>query len=231
MTVEEAVFDVFEIKRALNDETDLDELFVLQKLNSYRSILINQQYQLTGHLDYSWLQRHPQFRWEKVTAADDPNVIHSSITLGKFKLPKVVSLPDDLGLYQVTGSGAIRIYSKDEFATMMVRAEIEERHPRHGYYSKIGDVLYSFPYEMYGQAVMIADNPMDIPIIENNVQRDFAITDEYPTDSSIVQQCILQILTVDLKLADQQITDVINNSAVDLNIMKNASQQAAGGNR
>lgn len=231
MTIEEAVYDVFEIKKAANDETDLDEFFVLQKLNSYRAIVINQLYQLTGHLDYSWLQRHPQFSWEKVTAADDPNVITSSITLGKFKLPKVVSLPENLGLYQLTGSGGIRVYSQDDFATMMLRAEIEERHPDHGYYSIIGDVVYSFPYNMYGQAVLVADNPMDVPVIENNVQRDFAITDEYPSDSALMQQCILQVLTVDLKIADQQVSDIINDSQVQLKLMQNAGKQNAANSR
>ena len=231
MTIEEAIFDVFEIKQALEDDSDLDELFVLQKINAYRAININAQFQLSNHLDYSWMQRHPQFRWEKVTAADDPNVTNSSITLGKYKLPKVIGLPEDLGLYQIMGSGAIRIYSKDDFSTMMLRAEIqEERHPNHGYYSKIGDVAYSYPYQMYGQAILIAENPMDVPIIENNVQRAFAVTDEFPADIGLLQQCILQVLTNDLKLLDQQVTDIINNSQNELKILKNAGKQVTRSN-
>ena len=229
MKIENAIYDVIEIRKALGDDDPLDQFFILQKLNAYRAILINAQFQITNHLDYGWLQRHPQFRWEKVTAADDPNVTHSSITLGKFKLPKVISLPEDLGLYQVMGSGAIRTYSKDEFATMMIRAEIqEERHPRHGYYSKIGDVVYSVQYEMYGQAVMVAENPMDIPIIENNVQRVMTVDDEYPADIAIVQQAVLAFLTKDMKLSDQQVTDIINDSQSQLKLMKDAAKQAAG---
>lgn len=232
MKIENAIFDIVEIRKAVGDDDPLDELFLLQKLNAYRAILINAQYQLTNHLDYGWLQRYPQFRWEKVTAADDPNVIHSSITLGKFKLPKVVSLPEDLGLYQVMGSGAIRLYSKDDFATMMIRAEIqEERHPRHGYYSKIGDVLYSFPYAMYGQAVLCAENPMDVPIIENNVQRVMTVEDEYPADIAIIQQAVLAILTKDLKISDQVVSDIINDSQSELKLMQNAAKQAAGSSR
>lgn len=229
MTIEEAIFDVFEIKQALEDDSDLDELFVLQKLNSYRALFIAQRYQLTNDMDSSWFQRHPQFTWEKVTSADDPNVTNSSITLGKYKLPKVVSLPEDKGLYQVMGSGAIRVYSKDDFNTMLMRAEIkEERHPNHGYYSKIGDVAYSFPYAIYGQAIVIAENPMDVPIIENGVKRDFAITDEYPAGADLLQQCILQVLTTDLNISNQQITDLINDGQSQLKILKDAGKQVAG---
>ena len=175
------------------------------------------------------MQRHPQFTWEKVTSADDPNVTNASITLGKYKLPKVIGLPEDLGLYQLMGSGGIRLYSKDDFAVMLMRAEIqEERHSRHGYYSKLGDVVYSFPYEIYGQAVLIAENPMDVPMIENNVQRSLTFADEYPTDPSIVQQCILQILTKDLKISDEQVSDIINDSQEQLKIMKDVARQTAG---
>jgi len=229
MTIEEAIYDIIEIKDAFGDDSDLDEMFLLQKLNSYRALLINAQYQLTAHIDYTWLQRHPQFIWEKVTAADDPHVTNSSITLGKYKLPKIVSLPEDLGLYQVMGSGAIRLYSKDDLAVMLMRAEIqEERHPRHGYYSKVGDVIYSFPYEMYGQAILIAENPMDVPMIENNVQRSLTFADEYPADPAIIQQCILQILTKDLKISDEAVSDIINDSQEQLKIMKDVAKQNAG---
>ncbi len=231
MTVEEAIFDIIEIKNAFGDDTDLDEMFLLQKLNSYRELLINAQYQLTAHIDYTWLQRHPQFTWEKITAADDPNVTIGSITLGKYTLPGIVTLPEDLGLYQVMGSGGIRLYSKDDFATMMTRAEIkEERHPRHGYYSRIGNVVYSFPYEIYGQAILIAANPMDVPInTSTTTTRTMLFTDEYPASVGLIQQCILQILSKDLKISDEAVSDIINDSQEQLKIMKDGvAKQTAG---
>lgn len=132
MTFEEYIWDIMEIKGALEDDSDLEEMWVLHKLNSYRAVHIGQEHALTNEIDPIWLQRIHKFSYEKTTAADDPAIASNSITLGKATLPTVVRLPEDMGTYRVSGSGAILQFEPCDFNRLMMKAEIGEE--SHGEY-------------------------------------------------------------------------------------------------
>lgn len=223
MKIEELLWDVFEIKGALEDDSDLEETWVLYKLNQYRAVFIPQEYAITQQINPVWLQRVHKFSWEKVTAADDPAIVYNSVTLGKYTIPRVISLPDDQGTYRISGSGAIQQFEPIDFNLMMMKADVgEESHGEYGYYTKIGDVIYIRPYIMEGSAVIIAENPLNVPILDplTGLLRGMLFTDEYPLDGNLAQRSIIEFLTKDMAISEATITDIINDSQSQLKILK-----------
>lgn len=232
MTVEQIIYDILEVKNTVNDDSDLDELFLLQKINSYRAIMIQNHYAQRGYIESAWIQRYPTFDFEKVLSSDDPAVGWGSMVLGKYRLPKMISLPDQIGLFQVFGSGRARPLSMTDFSTMIMRAGIDEELPKgSGFVCVLGDDIYVYPYIMKGQAHIIASNPMEVPVIENGVKRDMLATDEYPLDSGMAQMIILEILTKDLNINNQSISDIVNDAQSGLKILQNGGgvRQNQGG--
>ncbi len=232
MRFEEIIWDIMEIKGALEDDSDLEEMWVLHKINQYRAAHIVAEYAMTNEIDPVWLQRIHKFKWIKTTAADDPAIIYNSVTLGKFTLPRTVKLPEDMGTYRIGGSGAILQFEPCDFNRLMMKVEIgEESHGEYGYYSKVGDVVYEIPYLMEGSAIIIAENPLDVQINDAGTLRDMTFEDQYPLDPLLAQRVILDVLTKDLALADGSITDIINDSQREFKIMKDEQQIARPSNR
>ena len=221
MTIEDIVYDIIEIKAALEDDSDLDETWLLMKINNYRSVMIAQQYALEPVIDPMWLQSTVKFDFVKADAADDPAIDVNSITLGRAIIPAVVSLPEDLGFYRLSGSGGIIGFEPTDFDTLVMKALIKEQiHRNYGYYARIGTFLYVFPYIMEGKAILIAEDPTSIKIYDGTSYRDAVATDPYPVDAKTAQMIILQILTNDLKFYEQAVSDVVNDAQMNLRIMK-----------
>ena len=222
MTIEEMVWDILEIKGALEDDSDLEELWVLQKVNQYRAIHIEMEFNLTNEINPIWLQRIHSFNFEKVTSADDPAITVGSIEFGKAVLPRVIKLSDDFGTYRLSGSGGVSQLEPCDFNRLVMNAELKDFHGQYGYYSKVGDIVYVSPYIMTGAAIVIVENPFDIKVNENGVLRDMTVSDNYPLDATLAQRVILDVLTKDLALAANAITDIVNDSQDKFKIMKDA---------
>lgn len=223
MTIEEYIWDVKEIKGLLTDDSDIEDMWILHKLNMYRAIHIVNEYNLTNEIDPIWLQRIYKFRWKKCNASDDPNIIYNSITLGKYIFPKIINLKEGLGNYRISGSGSIIQFESCGFDRLMMKLEIgEETNGQYGYFSKIGDTIYISPYIPEGSATIIAENPLDVPINDNGTFRNMEFTDEYPLDAILAQKCILDLLTKDMAISDKSITDIVNDSQNEFKILKDA---------
>jgi len=231
MVLEDLIYDVKEIKAALEDDTDLEDSWLIHKANNYRAILISEQYRLEPVIDPAWLQPLEKFAFTKTDAADDPAITVNSITLGRAIIPPVVSLPEDLGFNRLTGSGGIISFEPTDFDTLTMKALVkEEIHRNYGYYARIGLFVYVYPYVMEGKAFIIAEDPTTVKIHDGTSFRDMIISgengqtpDQYPIDAKTAQMIVLQILTVDLKLNDQAVTDVVNDSQSNLRIMKDGA--------
>lgn len=229
MTAEELVYDILEIKNALEDDRDLDELWLLNKINMYRSSFMSQYFLLNNEILPSWQQRLRKQTVRRVTAADDPSITNSSIVIGKVTLPKIVSFPDDVGLVRVTGSSGIISFDQIDFDNLMLKIHFNEpRMGDFGWCSRIGDDLFLYPLIREIQAVIVAENPMDIKVIDPTTRllRDMTITDEYPIDMDIAQKIVLEILTKDLQINMQSISDIQNDSQTQLKILQNANNKA-----
>ena len=213
--------DILEIKNAVNDDTDLEEMWILHKFFTYRAVHIAFEFALTNQINPAWLQRHPKIDIARCTAADDPSVLYSSVQVGKASIPTVVSLPDNLGLYRLSGSSGIINLEPCDFGRMMMKASInEERAPASGYYSQIDNKVYVWPYVPYISAILIAANPLEIPYNDNGTIRDLTLEDQCPVDQMIAQKAIIDFLTKDLAIKEGTIADITNDSQSELNIMR-----------
>jgi hypothetical protein len=226
MTAEELVYDILEIKNALEDDNDVDPLWLLNKINMYRSSFIAQYYAINNEILPAWQQRIRKQKVKRVTAADDPTITNSSVVLGKVTLPKIVSLPGDVGFIRLTGSGGILSFDQIDFDTLMLKVYFkEERMGEFGWFSRVGEDVFMFPLLREVQAIIIPENPMDIQVIDpiTNSLRQMEITDEYPIDMDIAQKIVYEILTKDLQINMQSISDVVNDSQSQLKILQNAN--------
>jgi hypothetical protein len=231
MKVSEIIWDILEIKHAIEDDSDIEELWILQKINAYRGLLIQQEFALTNSINPIWLQRVPKFKLTKCTSADDPSITYSSVFLSKGTLPKVISLSEDLGTYRISGSGAITQLEPCDFNTLLMRIEIGELpNGNYGYYSKIGQNIYIWPLMMEASAIIIAENPFNIQVQENGILRDMTFEDDYPLDISLAQKAILEILTKDFAISEGSIPDIINDSQRQFKILKSEMPGKVVGN-
>lgn len=213
MTTAEIIWDVLELKHALEDDSDIDELWVLHKINSYRELFIRQDYEMNNLINPSWIQRVHKIETSKVSAADDPSITLSSIWLSKASIPSVIALPYDLGVYRISGSSSITQFQPCDFNTLMMRIEIgEEMNSHYGYYSRIGNDIYLYPLCMEISGLIVAQNPMDIQINDSGTLRARTLEDEYPVDLAMAQKIVLEICTKDFAISEGSIPDILNDS-------------------
>lgn len=229
MTAEEIIYDILEIKNALEDDHDIEPLWLLQKINNYRAIFILDDYKRNGEIKPDWLQRLRKIQTTKITSADDPAITYTSILLSKATIPSILTLPDDMGLVRVTGSSGILPYDQVAFDTLMMKIHFEEeKMGSFGYYSRMGSTLYIWPLVMEIQAVIIPADPMDVQVLDpiTNTLRARTIADEYPLDIAIAQQIVLEICTKDLQLNMKSIADITNDSKHQLRILQSEAGQS-----
>lgn len=227
MTAEEIVYDILEIKNALEDDRDLDELWLLNKINMYRSVFIAMNYVQNQEIESIWVQRLRKQKVVRTTPADDPSITNSSIVVGKVTLPNIISLPGDVGLVRVTGSSGILSFDQIDFDTLMLKIAFkEEKMGEFGYCARVGNDLFIYPLVREIQAMLIAEDPFGIQVMGSNGQlRDMLVTDEYPLDMATAQRIALEILTKDLMFNAQSVSDIVNDSQNQLKILQNAGGQ------
>ena len=228
MTAAEIVFDILEIKNAINDDREIDEIWLIHKFNAHRSLQIIEEFKQSNEIRSMWLMRLYKQEVKKVTSADDPSISVTSIELGKVHLPNIVAIPNDAGFVRLTGSSGILSFDPVSYDTLMLKIMYkEERMGEFGYYTQIGNDVFLWPYVREVQAIIIPEDPFDIQIIDptTKVLRDFEITDDYPLDIDMCQKAIWEVLTKDLAYNDQQVRDIVNDSQNQLKLMRNGSNQ------
>ena len=228
MNAAEIVYDILEIKNAINDDRDIDEIWLIHKFNAHRSLQIIEEFKQSNEIRSMWLMRLYKQEVKKVTSADDPSIISTSIELGKVHLPNIVAIPNDAGFVRLTGSSGILTFDPVSYDTLMLKIMFkEEKMGEFGYYTQIGNDVFLWPYVREVQAIIIPEDPFDIQIIDpiTKVLRDFGITDDYPLDIDMCQKAIWEVLTKDLAYNDQQVRDIVNDSQNQLKLMRNGSNQ------
>lgn len=221
MKVADIIYDVFEILNQLEDDRDIDELWLMSKINAYRAIAIQDEYKTSREINPIWLQRIRKFAFKKVDAADDPTISGSSIQLGRYTLPAIIGLPDDQGLNRLSGSSSIRSLDPTDFNTLLLKAEAGDVEPGYGYYTKIQNTIYEWPYILEGSAIVIAENPFDIsePDPDDPLKITSSILDSYPIDAANAQKIILEILTKEFQINIKSISDITNDAQSQLKIL------------
>lgn len=231
MTAEEIIYDILEIKNALEDDHDIEPMWLLHKINAYRSIFIPQDYRLNGELRPEWIQRVFKTTTDKVTSADDPSITFTSIQLSRATLPAILAMPDDRGVIRVSGSSGILSFDQVSFEILMLKIHFkEEKMGQFGYFARVGNTVYVWPLVMEIQAQIIAADPMDVQVYSAGVLRDRMITDEYPLDPAMAQQIVLEICTKDLQLNMNSVSDIVNDSKHQLRVLQSGNSKVREAN-
>lgn len=223
MNYEDIIWDIREIVKAIEDDSDLSDFWLINKINNYRQIHILNDYNLNNYINPAWLQRIYKFKWEKVTAADDPNITYSSVILGRHIFPALINLPEDLGLYRLSGSSNIDNFEYTSIFNLMLLSKMDASNRNYGYYTRIGNYVYITPHVPEGTAIVIAANPMEIQVNDEGTLRDRKISDECPIDGYNAQKIIIDILTNDLRINLSILGDYLNDAEDNLKVLKNTN--------
>lgn len=221
MTIEEIIYDVKEIVNAVTDDSDLSDEWILHKINSYGAVIKQEKYRESGgYIDPSWILRTGLIKTERVKPADDPAITYSSVDFSKVALHSVISFPDDAGLTILPSSGIYPLEVSSVEMMAMKASQNKPLPPNMGYYARIGTAAYIWPILAEIIVLSVPENPMDVKIRTSTSYRDRALDDYYPIDMDTAQKAILTLLTKDLKIKMETISDIVNDSQDQLNIMK-----------
>lgn len=224
MKIEESIYDVFEILKALSDDSDVMEEFVLSRLNSYRSQIIARRIENEGILSAVWLQDMPLYSAEKVNSADDPAIAETSVTVGKITIPNVISTLGGEGIFRVSTPSRHFPYSPVDYGLLFMKIRLDEiEHQQYGFYYTIGNNLYTYPYASKIKATLILDNPLDGQVLENSVWRNRVLSDDWHTDRTTANEAILSVLTKDYQISKREIADFVNDAQAMLNVLQAAN--------
>lgn len=130
-------------------------------IHQYRAKEIRREFQKYREIDPTWLQNMGLVNYTKVTSDDDPNIPDtvSDCVLGKFTIPTVVNMPDDMGVYRVVSGDRKCSYYRTTpdrfwgFVDGSLRSKFK-------YYFRIGNAVYIHPYSEQGIMTLILDNPL-----------------------------------------------------------------------
>lgn len=164
MNFEDLIYDIKTIlsKSSITDDTRLDDMFIAHKCNNYRSIYIKNIYYKTRQIDHTWLQDLGKLDVTCVSSGDDPNLYNTSIKLGKITLPPIVSLPDDIGVWNIRSSSKQKKYFPIDISMFYLMINVDDiRLRQFDFYYKIGDAIYIYPFEQEISGQFILDNPLD----------------------------------------------------------------------
>lgn len=132
-----------------------------------------------------WLQDTGKVIFTLVNSAEDPAITCTSKWFGKYTIPSVLSLPEDAGLYRVSSSSHIKTYYPIEAWRLFELVEGSDR-ANFNYFARIGNAIYTYPNAGEGNIVFIAENPLDVPVIQNEDQTSLIIGQSYTVVSGNV---------------------------------------------
>lgn len=161
MTLKELIYDIRILLRQLTDDSSVIDSHLIYKLNVYRALFIHDMNVTFKRLDNEWFQRLPLVSCSEVFSSDDPDVPYSSLSYGKFTLPRMIELQEATSMRLRSSSMTTDIYYKS-FSELneMIKAK-DYRMKIFTYFSRINNDFYVYPYKTKISAEVILFNPLD----------------------------------------------------------------------
>lgn len=221
MTIKAIVDDIREILNAVSDDSDIQDEWLIHKINGYRAIFLKEKIDVDVMLPDSFFLPYPVMKTEKVTTSDDPSITYSSGTLSRARVPKYLDLPEDQGIKIMSASGAVN-YQKASVSMLAFKSFIQEYiPPLYGYYAMMGEFVYVYPLTHKIMVRIIPEDPMDVPYYDGEAYRERLITDPYPMDIITSQRAILALLQAEMKIKISTIADIVNDSQDQFKVLNN----------
>jgi hypothetical protein len=161
MTIKELIWDIKTLLRQLTDDSYVRDAYLIAKLNLYRAYFIKAEQILYQRVDQEWFQRIKKVSCTNVNSADDPNIPFSTVSFGKFTIPRIIELPDMVSLNLRTSSMTEEIYFQDYALLMEMIVNKDNRCKVFKQYTRLGDNYYVYPYipDIAGSGILY--NPLN----------------------------------------------------------------------
>jgi hypothetical protein len=155
---------------SVSDDSRLNERAIGSLISARRAAAIDKAYFINQVIDPVWLQDMGKINFTRVTSSDDPQILNSSLCLGKITLPPVVSLQTDRGVYRISSSSKQKQcypISTEEF--FFLYESDDDRLKQFSHYFRIGNAYYVYPYQSEGSAILILADPLQgfVKLTEN----------------------------------------------------------------
>ena len=147
MKLEYIIYDIKELLLALKDDTRIKDSYLIHKIINYNCLMTEQMIAQGISIPEQCYSRLPRRIVHEVTSADHPDIVHSSIKLGKVDLPKLINVQDiDKVLRVNSTSRQMQIYRTTfPFLMHMIRAN-DSRLQLFHYYVPYGLGLYIYRF-------------------------------------------------------------------------------------
>lgn len=154
-------------KFSLSVESDIPLPYLEHLVHKYRARGIREQYMRNHEIESGWLQDFGLTTVTQVNSADDPMVSSTSMTFGKVRLPRVVALPEEKGIYSIMGTSKQgQYYPISRQKLMLIEGGYRAKF---NYYFVISDTAYLTPCTTECAMTLILDNPMDGWIFQTEI--------------------------------------------------------------
>ena len=212
MILREAVYAIKTIIKENNIDSIIEDEFIINRLNVYRSMAIENEFTRKNRFDKNWIQDLGVFTSEIVNSADDPLISRTSVAMARVEIPQTIELKNLNTLTVMTGSKQQRIneISMDRLFNM-IQLKDEMLNNLKAYF-RIGQNLYLYPIVKYVSVSGILQNPLDgyttKELIDTNglvvspagTKRNLTIDDEYPFDNASLGEAIINMLRIDYNI-------------------------------
>lgn len=232
MKLEKYIYTIRHLLKSVNKDSRINDRMLIDFINRYREYNIKQYWDANKEIKPQWFTNLGVVELDIVNSADDPNVQYTSIAMGKYKLPKVVSIPrmNTINIRSTSRHQKISLIDQDILYKLI---ETEDEFLReYTTYHFQGDVIYFYPLlKNIFVSALLADplegisytelyDPEGNLISAADTKRNLTILDEYPVDGELGTMIILDILTKEFQIERQQIADINVDAAETDELMK-----------
>jgi len=168
----------YDLKRILTrsnptKDTRIEDAHLYYLIAKYRANWIREYYMKTSmtddDIDRQWLQFFPKLKVTELNTFENEEFCCGEQKVGKLRLPQLVNLPGDSSLFRIASYSNTRPFDRININEFMKRidpdVQINRGKPR--ICSRVGTMLYIFPYEKEIKATLILDDPIDGVCFEN----------------------------------------------------------------
>jgi hypothetical protein len=229
MILRDAIYAIKTIIKENNIDSVIEDEFLINRLNTYREAVIDDQYTVNNKFNPNWIQYIGVFQSEVINSADDPLISRTSIALSKVIIPQTIELKGMKTLTVRSGSNQRRIneVSMDRLFNMIYTKD--DALNGINTYFRIGTNLYLYPILKYVSLSGILQNPLEAYtskaligydgtiISPAGTKRNLTIDDEYPFDNNSLSKAITMMLKVDYNIMVREKEDLFPDGLAEKN--------------
>lgn len=151
-------------------DSRIQQSFLVSRTNTYRAEAIRQSHRRYPMVSPDWIQ---DMGPEKVTMLDKTEFNHvpsSGTKIGKFTIPSIVSLEYDLGINRITSLNTEQDYVIKSWNDFNLSFKADSTYIGHKFQkaSRMGNMIYIFPFIHDIRAFLILFNPLDGYVVQTH---------------------------------------------------------------